>query len=107
MESLTVLLSFVIGIYAQHPGEHCGSASSGPVGDGVDFVALRSEYDRTGNIVPHMGSSSFAADYEGYKFYFINSTSQAAFNANPSMYMPSYGCYCAWAMVGISSLSYL
>ena len=79
MSALLVFVTTICVTYAQH-GHDCGTASFGAVADGVDFVALRSYYDRTGNIMPTMGTETNSAQYEGYTFLFVNATTKAHLN---------------------------
>ena len=92
------LLSFVTIIFAQE--ETCGSPNNGPVAKGVDFVDLWTRYEATKQVPkPEMGSQQYAVMYDGYEFYFRNSSNAVAFKTNPTKYAPQYGCYCGWAMV--------
>ena len=47
---------------------------------------------------PVKGSGEFTADYMGATFQFASAENRDAFLADPVMYAPQYGGYCAWAM---------
>lgn len=47
---------------------------------------------------PVKGSKEFTTDYKGATFQFASAANRDAFVADPVMYAPQYGGYCAWAM---------
>ena len=47
---------------------------------------------------PQKGTSSKAANLEGISYYFSSDKNKQLFLANPKMYEPQYGGWCAFAM---------
>ncbi|KCZ92909.1 YHS domain-containing (seleno)protein [Hyphomonas johnsonii] len=47
---------------------------------------------------PLKGSDAFTTEYKGATFRFASAANRDAFIADPEMYAPQYGGYCAWAM---------
>lgn len=47
---------------------------------------------------PVKGSKNFTTEYKGATFQFASAANRDAFLADPAMYAPQYGGYCAWAM---------
>ncbi|ABI75432.1 YHS domain protein [Hyphomonas neptunium ATCC 15444] len=47
---------------------------------------------------PVKGSKSFTAEHKGATFRFASAANRDAFLADPEMYAPQYGGYCAWAV---------
>ena len=47
---------------------------------------------------PVKGSKEFTTDYMGATVRFASAANRNAFLADPAMYAPQYGGYCAWAM---------
>lgn len=45
--------------------------------------------------VPTQGDKRFAAQHEGATYYFASAENLQRFQANPAMYAPQYGGYCA------------
>lgn len=41
------------------------------------------------------GSKEFKSTHDGINYYFTNSEQKAKFDANPKMYLPQFGGYCA------------
>lgn len=66
----------------------------------VDGVALRGTdpvaYFEQGAAVA--GEARFALMWRGSYWHFSNAHNQTLFEANPAMYAPQYGGYCAYAM---------
>ncbi|MDW3207459.1 MAG: YHS domain-containing (seleno)protein [Alphaproteobacteria bacterium] len=60
--------------------------------DGADPVA----YFQDGRAV--LGSSDFELEWNGAVWRFANAANRAAFEADPELYAPQYGGYCAWAV---------
>lgn len=46
-----------------------------------------------------VGKSEFALDYEGVEYLFANAANMKTFLTNPAKYEPTYGGYCARAMI--------
>ena len=44
------------------------------------------------------GDPAISTEHDGATYYFSSEENQAAFNANPSKYVPAYGGMCAFAM---------
>ncbi|CAN0588418.1 unnamed protein product [Laminaria digitata] len=58
-------------------------------------------YDVVGYFKAHeaeRGSKAFSVSIKGSTFYFANAENKAAFEKNPSAYLPAFGGYCAFAM---------
>ncbi len=47
---------------------------------------------------PVRGTTQFRTTYQGYEYRFASAEHLAAFQANPTRYLPQYGGYCAWAI---------
>ncbi len=47
---------------------------------------------------PVKGSDAFTTEHQGADWYFSSAKNLAAFKANPNLYAPQYGGYCAWAV---------
>ena len=47
---------------------------------------------------PVEGSDDFTVDYNGAVWRFASAENREAFAANPALYAPQYGGYCAWAV---------
>ena len=47
---------------------------------------------------PVKGSEDYATSYKGAEFRFSSAGNLALFEADPEMYAPQYGGYCAWAV---------
>lgn len=60
--------------------------------DGSDVVA----YFTQG--APVKGSPEFAHVWNGVTWHFASAENRDAFAANPAVYAPQYGGYCAWAV---------
>ncbi len=63
--------------------------------DGYDPVA----YFPEGGGKPAKGKASITLEYRGALYRFASVENKARFEANPSKYEPSYGGWCAWAML--------
>ena len=44
------------------------------------------------------GSAAHSSQYEGFTYQFSSAAHKAAFDADPAMYAPQYGGYCAYAV---------
>jgi YHS domain-containing protein len=66
--------------------------SSGLALRGYDAVA----YVTDGK--PTKGVAAFAQQYQGATYYFATAANRDRFAADPSMYAPQFGGYCAWAV---------
>lgn len=60
---------------------------------GMDAVAY---FDQRG---PLQGDSRFVADHHGVTYRFATETSRDRFTAEPELYVPSYGGYCAFGVL--------
>jgi len=76
-----------------------------PVLGGVDFVQYFTDfankdgtYDETKTGL--VGSSSYQTTYNGFSFNFLSQHNKDLFDANPTMYAPQYGGFCAWGIAG-------
>jgi YHS domain-containing protein len=58
---------------------------------GYDPVAYFSENR------PVMGNSQFVSTYDGVRYQFASAENKSKFEANPSMYEPQFGGFCAYA----------
>ena len=81
---------------AQNPGNALSpvNAMATPQHDrvmlkGADLV----NYFKNGTY--QQGSPEFSENLEGVSFYFVSAENKAAFQQNPSGYLPQYGGYCA------------
>ena len=68
---------------------------SRPNAQGFDPVSVFPE----GGASALVGKSEFAIDYEGVEYLFANEANMKTFLTNPQKYEPTYGGYCARAMV--------
>jgi YHS domain-containing protein len=64
---------------------------SGVGAGGYDVVSYR-------NGGPKKGSATFAASYNGAKWYFTSAENMKTFQASPASYAPAFGGYCAYAV---------
>jgi YHS domain-containing protein len=76
-----------------------------PVLGGVDFVNYFTAYknaDGSYNETEYgvMGSSSHSSTHNGYIYYFVSDSNKVMFDASPSSYIPQYGGFCTWGVVG-------
>lgn len=60
--------------------------------DGYDVVAYRNADKAV------KGSAKYASEYDGVKFYFSNAQNLAAFKQDPTLYLPKYNGFCAFAV---------
>jgi YHS domain-containing protein len=47
---------------------------------------------------PKKGTATYAASYNGAKWYFTSPENMKAFQASPAKYAPAFGGYCAYAV---------
>ncbi|MEO1028173.1 MAG: YHS domain-containing (seleno)protein, partial [Pseudomonadota bacterium] len=47
---------------------------------------------------PTKGNDQFASTYQGATYLFSSAENKAKFDADPAIYAPQYGGYCAWAI---------
>lgn len=59
---------------------------------GYDVVAYRDQSKAV------KGKVGFTTEHEGVKYRFANIANKAAFEADPKLYVPAYGGWCAYAM---------
>lgn len=82
-------------------GHSCGDPYLGPVLRGVDFVQLHR--DNTGSddlVLATKGEKTFTKYLDKYEFWFLNEKNANDFEANPFLYTPQFGGYCAWGLTG-------
>ena len=65
---------------------------SGVVLDGYDLVAYFTQYEAL------KGSEKYEASYQNAKFWFVSNENKEIFLANPGIYLPQYGGFCAFAV---------
>merc|ERR1711865_613336 len=53
------------------------------------------------------GLDEYTATYMGYTFYFASSANRALFEANPSLYAPAYGGFCAYGVSGYAGNNFM
>ena len=83
----------------------CNSYDS-PVLSGFDVTEYFSlDYDAGDEAV--QGLDEYTATYMGYTFYFASSANQAVFEANPSLYAPAYGGFCAYGVSGYDGNNFM
>lgn len=100
MQSLSLTLLAMLGMTMASPNS-CGKATDGPVLGGVDVVYSRDYYDDNGEVTtPVVGSSDYVYKYQGFEFYFTDSTNLNKFTSNLEYYLPEFGGYCPWALSG-------
>ena len=58
---------------------------------GYDPVAYFSENR------PVMGNAQFVSNYDGVRYQFASAENKSKFDANPAMYEPQFGGFCAYA----------
>ncbi len=76
------------------------SLAVGPVNKGWTGVAIKG-YDAVAYFIdskPMKGSSDHVYEWNGATWRFSSEKHRALFAANPEMYAPQYGGYCAWAV---------
>jgi YHS domain-containing protein len=98
MRKLLAALAFALGAFmitapahAEQAPVYTGFLSNVAVG-GYDPVA----YFTDGR--PVRGNAQFRTTFRGYEYRFASAEHLAAFQANPTRYLPQYGGYCAWAV---------
>jgi YHS domain-containing protein len=83
----TVLLATVTASFAAKASHY-----DLPAVGGYDLVSYHQDSG------PVRGTGFQASDYEGVTYLFVNEANKAAFEANPSNYLPAYNGYCAFGM---------
>jgi YHS domain-containing protein len=76
-------------------------AEQAPVYTGLLSRVAVSGYDPVAYFTdgrPVRGTTQFRTTYQGYEYRFASAEHLAAFQANPTRYLPQYGGYCAWAV---------
>jgi len=89
MFSLTVM---AVSMAGKAKVEAVNHDRSGLAVHGYDVVAYFTDNK------PVKGSSQFAQEWMGTKWYFASAEHRAQFAASPEKYAPQYGGYCAWAV---------
>lgn len=59
---------------------------------GYDLVAYANQNEAV------KGNSNYSSEHDGAKWLFNSAENKAAFEENPSKYLPAYGGYCGFAM---------
>eukprot|EP00040_Diaphanoeca_grandis_P035109 m.219853 g.219853 ORF g.219853 m.219853 type:complete len:502 (-) comp33306_c2_seq1:552-2057(-) len=77
-------------------GFSCDDCVSGVVMGGADVVNYFNV--SKGTVVQTLGSPSYAVEYQGYKYHFLNADNAATFINNPDPFVPAYGGFCAWGV---------
>ncbi len=67
-------------------------ANDGIAIDGTDAVAYFTEG------APLAGNPYFSHDWNGATWHFMTGPNRDSFAANPELYAPAFGGYCAWAV---------
>lgn len=80
---------------SEEPDGVVNTTDEGYAVEGADVVAFFS-LDTDADAV--MGSDSYTYQWKGAVWLFSNQSNLEAFQANPQMYAPRYGGYCAYAM---------
>ena len=88
---VTAPVAVIVPTASAEPPVYTGTFSSVAV-QGYDPVAYFTEGK------PVKGSKDFTTEYMGATFQFASAANRDAFVADPVMYAPQYGGYCAWAM---------
>ncbi len=88
--SLLAMISITPSVFALDP-VYTGFFSNDAI-KGYDTVAYFTENK------PIKGSKEFSLEYKGANWLFSSQENLALFKANPEMYAPQYGGYCAYAV---------
>lgn len=91
MRTLILILLSVTILSCSANKEAINANKNGYIADGYDVT----EYFN-GNAV--MGKSAFTTGYNGAWYKFVSEENKQKFEANPEMYEPQYGGYCAYAV---------
>ena len=87
----TVLVIFILGIYSSFAKQIDYNTKKGFVANGYDVVAYF-------NNEAIEGDKKFKTTFDNVNYKFVSQENLTAFNANPEMYLPQYGGYCAYAI---------
>jgi YHS domain-containing protein len=99
MVSVGVLLGGCSAMLAQNPSSPLKPFNAVPEGDaklmlkGHDVVAYFTQNKHA------LGQAQFSSVFEGITFRFASAQHKALFDANPKMYQPEYGGFCANGIV--------
>lgn len=89
-------------------GTNAAWAADAPVYTGLFNRTAVGGYDPVAYFTenkPVKGSADFSLDYKGVQWRFASAANRDRFRANPEMYAPQYGGYCAWAVAQGSTAS--
>jgi len=97
MRSRFIAAALALGSFVATPAY----ADQAPVYTGILSRVAVSGYDPVAYFTdgrPVRGTAQFRITHQGYEYRFASAEHLAAFRANPSLYVPQYGGYCAWAV---------
>ncbi len=87
----TVLVIFILGIYSSFAQQIDYNTKKGFVANGYDVVAYFNNEAVDGN-------KKFKTTFDSVYYKFVSQENLNVFKANPKMYIPQYGGYCAYAI---------
>lgn len=90
MKSLTLIVFFLVGLAAAAQ-EMDYNLKKGFVAEGYDVTEYFND-----NAVE--GNKAFATTHDGVKYKFVSQENLNKFKANPALFIPQYGGYCAYAV---------
>jgi len=96
----TMLVSTIFNAYARDVSEY----NLNNLGEGLIHLSTQNAYDPVsffpeGGASGIRGTNEFALDYHGVTYLFANNANRAQFQTNSKKYEPTYGGWCARAMV--------
>lgn len=98
MRSLILAFGVALASFAAAPAAF---ADERPVYTGLIGNVGVSGYDVVSYFTdgrPVRGTTQFRVTHQGVEYRFASAEHLAAFQANPTRYLPQYGGYCAWAV---------
>lgn len=91
MRIFVSLFVLTLAAFAQDPVEHTNVSGSEAL-SGYDPVSYFAG-------MPQEGKKELSLDHAGVVYRFVSEANRSTFQADPSIYVPAYGGWCAYAML--------